>query len=149
MKPLDAKLLGAVATAMILTVFSSCSVLNGTSTNGGDDVYGYTTKKQAVTTPSDAQAQSNTNEQAYADGNLTAEDNVYVYDDDEYYTESSDVIVIDDSYAGRIYRFHRPYRGGGYYDVSFYDPWYYDWYWSFGFSYYSPYWSLRWGSPYH
>ena len=119
MKRLDAKLFGAALAVIQLAVLSSCATLNGTSTNSSaDDVYGISyTKKQTVTTNTDAQAQSDNNECAYADGNLTAEDNVYVYDDTDTYYDDTDVIVIDDSYAGRIYRFHRPYRGGGYYDV--------------------------------
>ncbi|MBO4244594.1 MAG: hypothetical protein J5882_06035, partial [Bacteroidales bacterium] len=151
MKRLDAKLFGAALAVIQLAVLSSCATLNGTSTNSSaDDVYGISyTKKQTVTTNTDAQAQSDNNESAYADGNLTAEDNVYVYDDTDTYYDDTDVIVIDDSYAGRIYRFHRPYRGGGYYDVVVSDPWYYNWYWSFGFSYHSPYWSFGWGHPYH
>ena len=72
MKRLDAKLLGIALMATILAVLSSCSVLNGTTNGNGDDVYGISTKKQTVTTPAQAQAQSDNNEQNYEGGNLSA-----------------------------------------------------------------------------
>ena len=94
-----------------------------------DDIY-YDPSRDARNTPR-TETRSNTSQNYNNNNSNSNQDAQYddQYTDSEYYEYDDE--YDDYQYSSRIRRFHRPYRGFGYYDNTYvdyynYDPFYYD-----------------------